>query len=440
MSLGPDTRILAVRAPPKHTARRIVVTGIVSALVYGVVCLWSRSDRSLPMSLFFAAFGVAALAYVWLYRHLPEKLSRSDLWLVFAGAVVFRSIGFFGSPVYENDFYRYLWDGREFAITGNPYAKAPAASFGDEAIPEPFQEILSRINYPDIPTIYGPVAEFSFLLAYYISPGALWPLKLLYIAADLGTLWLLARLMGPSRNLVLYAWSPLLIKEVAFTAHSDVLASMCLVASALASHQGRERLGALGLASGFCARLNAGILVPVFMRKRSGVIWATFILLAIALYAPFVARGTDRGGLTAFLTEWEFNSFGYGVLAAMTGGAIAKVACAGLFLAFYVWAWLRRPDLLRPDVVLGIFFLLAPVVNPWYLTLLVPFVALRPSAWGIAATLSVMVSYATGMNLGRPGMGPFDHPGWVRPLEIAPVLIGLMLELARGPNGRVRAE
>ena len=91
----------------------------------------------------------------------------------------------------------------------------------------------------------------------------------------------------------------------------------------------------------------------------------------------------------------------------------------------------RRPDWLRADLVLGVFFCWSPIVNPWYLILMAPFVALRPSAWGIAATISVLISYATGLNLGRSDMGPFDHPGWVRPLEIAPVLFGLAYELKR---------
>jgi alpha-1,6-mannosyltransferase len=414
----------------------------VCTVAYGVACLFSRRVDPLPIWLFFGAFGIAGMAYVWLYRLIPQTMSQGDFRLIVVGAILFRAVGFVGSPIYENDYYRYLWDGRTFAITGNPYGTAPAASFGDEDLPEPFPGILSQINYPDIPTIYGPVAELSFLLAYYVAPGALWPLKLLYIAADLVTLWLLAKLMPRSRNVLLYAWSPLLVKEVAFTAHPDILAAACMVAAAFAFAIGRNRVGGVALALGFCARVSAGVLTPAFLRKRSPALWAIFGLAAGVIYAPFLLRGSaDRGGLEAFLSEWEFNSFGYGLLSAVTGGAAAKLVCAALFLSFYLWAWRRCQDLLRPDIVLGVFFLFAPVVNPWYLILLVPFVALRPSSWGIAATLSVLISYATGSNLGRPNMGIFDHPGWVRPLEIAPVLVGLAYELTRkAPIGSSRVE
>ena len=424
--------VLSTPTTGAGNSRKIIAAGCVCALAFGAVCILSHRLSPLPIWLFFGAYGLAAMAYVWLFLVMPKTLSRAEFRLVVVGAILFRAIGFVGAPIYENDYFRYLWDGRTFAVTGSPYGRTPAASFGDDTLPAPFPEILSQINYPDIPTIYGPVTELSFLLAYYVSPGALWPLKLLYIAADLATLWLLAKLMPFSRNLLLYAWSPLLIKEVAFTAHPDVLAAACMVAAALALHSGRNISSGLALAAGVCARLSAGLLAPPFLRKSSKTVWAIAVLAASALYVPFLLRGAgDRGGLSAFLSEWEFNSFGYGLLAAVVGSSAAKVACGVLFLSFYSWAWWRRPDLLRPDIVLGIFFLLAPVVNPWYLVLLVPFVALRPSASGIAATLSVLLSYATGLNLRHSGLGMFDHPGWVRPLEIAPVLLGLAYDLSR---------
>ncbi len=198
------------------------------------------------------------MAYVGLFLLLPKTLSRTDFRLIVVGAILFRAIGFVGAPIYENDYFRYLWDGRTFAVTGSPYGKAPAESFGDDTLAAPFPEILSQINYPDIPTIYGPVTELSFLLAYYVSPGALWPLKLFYIAADLATLWLLANLMPFSRNLLLYAWSPLLIKEVAFTAHPDVLAAACMVAAALALQSGRNIAGGLALRIGRLCAFECG--------------------------------------------------------------------------------------------------------------------------------------------------------------------------------------
>ena len=106
-------------------------------------------------------------------------------------AVLFRLIGFFGGPLYEDDFYRYLWDGYRFWTAGSPYGSAPSQFFGREDLPGNLEEILGGVNNPDIPTIYGPVCQMTFLLAWWIAPGQLWPLKLIYPAADLGLMALL---------------------------------------------------------------------------------------------------------------------------------------------------------------------------------------------------------------------------------------------------------
>jgi hypothetical protein len=124
--------------------------------------------------------------------------------------------------------------------------------------------------------------------------------------------------------------------------------------------------------------------------------------------------------MKTFATQWEFNSFVYGILKSFIGPAPALIACFALFGAFYIW-FLKNSD--DYALLLGVFFLLSPVVNAWYLVLLVPFVALRPSVWGIAAVTVVLVSYATGANLHLANLGGYDHPWWVRPVEIVPILV-----------------
>ncbi len=73
------------------------------------------------------------------------------------------------------------------------------------------------------------------------------------------------------------------------------------------------------------------------------------------------------------------------------------------------------------DLLYGCLFLFAPVVNPWYLLWLLPFVCAHPSAWGVAALASISLSYSHGLFLQLPELVPYQHPGWVRPAEIGVV-------------------
>jgi hypothetical protein len=83
----------------------------------------------------------------------------------------------------------------------------------------------------------------------------------------------------------------------------------------------------------------------------------------------------------------------------------------------------------RGDIVLGVFFLVAPVVNAWYLLWLLPFSVLYPSLWSWTFSVSVMLSYAIGINLDSTQYDPFELPMWAYFLEYGSVLVACLLEL-----------
>jgi hypothetical protein len=120
-----------------------------------------------------------------------NRARRMDL-----GRAVSRA-GFFGEPLFEDDWARYLWDGRQLIVSGNPYATAPVDHFADDNVPEPFRRLLDEINNPMRQRSTAPVCQFAFALSHLIAPAHLWPLKLLLLAADLLTL---ALLLGLSRG------------------------------------------------------------------------------------------------------------------------------------------------------------------------------------------------------------------------------------------------
>ncbi len=62
-------------------------------------------------------------------------------------------------------------------------------------------------------------------------------------------------------------------------------------------------------------------------------------------------------------------------------------------------------------------FCSTPVLNPWYLVWLAPFVALAPTRRAVALLAVVPLSYATGLNLGDPTLATYGQPNWVRPIE-----------------------
>ena len=179
-------------------------------------------------------------------------------------------------PLFEDDYFRYLWDGFQFAQTGTPYGAAPAAFFADAQIPQVFQRILDHINYPDVPTIYGPVTELLFLLAYLLEPGSLIPLQALLIGVDILLIRLLLTVAQPT-HVLLYAWCPLVIKEIAFTAHPDGLGVSLAIAAVVLSSRRHTVGAAICIALAVGAKVFALLLVPFVLARAGPRAWLAFV-------------------------------------------------------------------------------------------------------------------------------------------------------------------
>ena len=409
--------------------------GATIVAAFGVLAWHSHRDLNAWSCLLLLAIAWAGLARAW--RAAASLGAAQILPVLWIGAVALRLTAFFGAPVLEDDWFRYLWDGRQFVSTGNPYRTPPIAHFADKSVPEEFQTVLGNINHPDVPTIYGPVCQYVFALSYGLAPAKLWPLKLVLIVADLLALWLLLKLTEP-RHALLFAWCPLLIQESAFTAHPEILGVLSIVAALWARQAGRPILLALFCAAAVAARIHAVLLVPFLLWPWRGRTVIAFIAALTLLYLPFWLQGSaaDLAGLKTFLDEWEFNSSIFGLVKAGAGWQAAKLLCGAAFLITFAalftnfarhqqtWnsaEWVERLAT-RFQFVLGAFFLLSAVVNPWYLLWLAPWVAIRPSTPGIIALMVVSLSYIHGGAINAPELAPYEHPKWLRPLEYGLIL------------------
>jgi alpha-1,6-mannosyltransferase len=73
--------------------------------------------------------------------------------------------------------------------------------------------------------------------------------------------------------------------------------------------------------------------------------------------------------------------------------------------------------------------LCAPVVNAWYLVWLLPFAVIYPSRWAWVASVSVLLSYAVGLNLAGSSLGAYELPVWIITLEYGVILLALLIDL-----------
>ena len=381
----------------------LTLLGVASAALLvtaGRVPLGAATSQSLLAVI--GCFALGSLALLWLA--LDRRLDITPLAAVFGLALLLRLIAVQAWPLLEDDYFRYLWDGFRTATTLDPYRVAPSVFFGSTSLPPQWQDILGGINHPDVPTIYGPLLQWFFAVAYWVAPGGLGGLQGLLLLADMALLWTLHHHGVGRRWLLAYAVHPLVLNEAMASAHPDGLVALCLL-WALRAWQGHHALRAgalLGLA--MATKIAALVALPLLLlaptvvmsrrappspaaatpalhRAASARSWAMRIaagmLMALALlYLPFVIAGsTDVAALLTFGRDWRFNPLLYRWLewAVPTPWAkpLAALLIVASLLAMALWSRriaMRAGSAWRPPLELAIVALLlwAPVVNPWY--------------------------------------------------------------------------
>lgn len=388
------------------------------------------------------------------------------IWIITVGFVARLSL-FASEPILEDDYQRYLWDGAVVASGLNPYAMSPAAELADgSTLARQGELVVKRINHAELKTIYPPVAQTSFALAYLLKPWSLGAWRSVILVCDLATLALILALLREAGRsplwVALYWWNPVAIKELFNSAHMDaVVLPLTLLALLLATRR-RQVLAATTLAFAVGAKIWPVLLLPLVLRPAvldlRRLVAALFIFGGlVALWATPILLGglDDSSGFVAYLSSWQTNSAlfpalecGTATLLGWTGLAIEKVGlivramlalCLGAFAVLISHKPIARADDLmgRTSLVVAALVLLSPAQYPWYAVWFAPFLAFRPWTGFLLLTATVPLYYTGFHFLARQRADVFrEVVVWIIWL---PVWAALAIEAARRRTGRSSA-
>jgi alpha-1,6-mannosyltransferase len=392
-----------------------------------------------------------------LWCALDTRFDRINLYAIVALLVVSRMVALSATPLLEDDYFRYLWDGFVMATTGQPYAFPPSHFFGDANVPSAMQTALNGINHPDIPTIYGVVWQWLFAASYVIAPGALWPIKLTLLAAEIGVFVLLSRNGVAHRWLLCWVAHPLVLQESAFSAHPDVLIGAALLAATLCWHDGRERSAAALAAMAVAMKASALIVLPLFWIRKNGRIGMDLMAVSVAtiafLYMPIIVNtsASELAALSVFGQQWTFNSLLFKPLAWLIGDSAARVFVAVSLLLISTIVALRYLAALRayartplsqftvkPDdspsiatpilVITFALLILSPAINPWYWLWVLPIALFRRDrlsllCWVAASASLLSYSHAIETAIANSSAFGFRVPLWATLAQLTSVSI-----------------
>jgi hypothetical protein len=401
----------------------LVLGGSIELCLIGVLAL---GDLGANIPIFFLLYGFAGVAYgigIW-------QQNLFSLPLIWIFAVVFRGTLLFSAPSLSDDIFRYVWDGRVLTYGINPYLYSPdseALMFLRESFVYPY------INHPHLPTIYPPVAQFVFALAYWIFQS-IYGFKLIVVLGDLLLGWVLVRLLhlqGKCGQAVLiYLWHPLVVIEGAGSGHMDFLGVLVLFLALWAWYEQRDKMAFIGVGVAVLVKFLPIVFIPALIRWSKTWFpqnWKHILWLPIVVvigYLPFVVMGgAIWGSLGTYAANWEFNSLAFGILKTMLGdGLLARQVMGGVFVILVLTVtYLRLSPIEAGFCIMASFVVLTPTLHPWYLIWLIPFLVLYPRYEWVGFSLVVVGAYEVLILYRQDGV--WEESGWVWGIEFGTLLV-----------------
>ncbi|MDP2365444.1 MAG: hypothetical protein Q8M94_16950 [Ignavibacteria bacterium] len=388
---------------------------------------------------------------------LPVKESWIA-WIIFTGLFA-RLILIPSSPILEDDFYRYLWDGAVTANEVNPYVFSPQDVMDkNPVVPEKIIKladesgnVIERINYPEIKTIYPTLSQIIFAVSYYIFPWSVTGWKLLMLMGDIFLLFFLIKILRelelPITFVAIYWLNPIVLHEFFNSGHYDLFALLFTAISIYYYLKNEYVTSSVTLAFAVGFKLWPILLFPIFLRRLTNQKWKllssvfAFSIFVVVIFIPILRAGLDENqGLVKYAANWINNAAFYTLLKEsielftttfkiyyVCADCVARWITGGIILSVLLFL-IRKPAKDNLDLVdkilliIAISFLVSPTQFPWYLTWLILPLVFSPK-------ISLLM-YAFLIPLYH--LNPFG--GYFVYIQHIPVILLFLYEIKRGPG------
>jgi len=403
------------------------------AILLVSLAIASRKLGSVGEPSFIIALLVAGIAYLLAIREFfsTQNFPRHVIIIGIVLAALWQIPFLLQPPGLDDDVHRYVWDGRVQRLGYNPYIVVPS----DPALAGLHTPETRTLNNPEVSSPYPAGAQLFFRGVTAIHESIL-AFKVAFAACEVAIVLLLfaeLRRRGQAEHWVLaYAWNPLLVTCVAYSGHIDILGALLLLLSAAALQRRWRAAAAIAFGLAVAVKFLPIVLTPLYWRRVRVRDAMLAIFVVVLLYVPFLHRGSvPMGSLGVFVQRFRFNDPMFALLERVAAPQL--LVGLAVLVGFLTAIWIRsKSPALSADTFawpMAASLLCAPVVYPWYLIWLIPF--LRPAAtvplmiW----TVSIIPTYYV-WHLRTVGREWFV-PGWISLLEFGSVAIGGAIILFR---------
>ena len=206
-------------------------------------------------------------------------------------------------------------------------------------------------------------------------------------------------------RIIVYAWNPLVIFEIAYSGHLEGL-TVFLMVTALYLYASQKKIPAIiMLALATAVKLYPALLLAAFLNRGDRIkCIITFSATIMLLYLPFMGAGAKISGFLPVYLQNPYESFNLG-LKHLLMRLIPGLDYYLLSLMFIIALVIAGLVVLLKDkegleviryayILVGSLMILMPAsLQPWYVILIIPFLVIYPNPAWLVFTSTVTLSY-----------------------------------------------
>lgn len=416
MDMGRPNHKHADRWRHRAVLAAITALGVLSAAVYALnfnICnLFPAFSDIAGIQLYVAMFLFLSVLYlgavVLVLKKIPHQATSWSLVLMILVFAIFFRINLVPSEptVLSKDMYRFIWDGRVQLKGINPYRYPPGASELKDLRDD---QIFPNINRKEYPTLYPAGAQIFFRFVHALAGNSVPGFKAIMVIFDILSILLLMALLqrhGLDRSrIIIYAWNPLVIFEIAYSGHLEGLTVFLMVGALYLAATHKKLPGIVMLAFSAAVKMYPALLLAAFSNRGNRIKGlVAFFATVLILYLPYLGAGSKLSGFLPVYLKNPYESFNLGLkylLMRLLPG-LDYYLLSLLFILFLVIAGLVVFFKNKEDadiswyayILTGWLMILMPAsLHPWYVILIIPFLTIYPRAAWLIFTCTVTLSY-----------------------------------------------
>ena len=340
----------------------------------------------------------------------------------------------FSPVIFENDFYRYIWEGKVLLNGHNPYELSPS----DPILENIIYQDKNKVAFSDLPTIYPPLSLLLFSVVSSFSHNTFIPLALLGLLNAFiifGLIGLLVKSKVKAYQLVLLF--PLLGKEFINSVHIDLFSAFfvfCILFKNLLKDRLNPKIELILILMSFLSKVIGLFYLYTWLLKNYknlGRNKITFLLLSCLLivfsYSLYIFNLPSNNGSAVFIKHWVWNA---GIFSYFWRLGINLVTARNIsfFLftivsLFIVGFGIKRCNLKKNhsiclELVLLFYLCLCfmmPTYNAWYAIWFAVPALLTKNKWGVLYSSFSFFSYTYYYDEALVPLGEFLSHIWFWP-------------------------